>query len=350
MIGTFFCGLLVFLGAAAIGMLFPHRLEDSRYPSPDEAEAEMDALAAGHPETCRVEEIGRSQEGRPIRAFRLSRGPAEGKPRLLVTAHIHAVEYIGSYVARRVAKRLLSGRDAEARALLDAAEVVVIPLLNPDGAARIWRNDGRTSIGGSRFTAGGVDPNRNFPYLPATAGKGAWNTGRDKPGSAYYKGPQPLSESECAALARFAKREAFCAAVNFHSFGCVVFMPEILPTDEKKARALLDVFDGPFQSRQPHRRYRPIRERSAAIVGQLDPYLMHGLGTPSVTVEVSRPGLRLLDPRRTFHVFSVANPIDPERWAENDAAATVHALSEMLTRSGGTPCVPARPELAEGVG
>lgn len=267
-----------------------------------------------------------------------------------MTAHIHAVEFVGSYVARRVARRLLAGygSDPEATRLLDRAEVVMVPLSNPDGAERIWRSDGRTRLGPARFTAGGVDPNRNFPVVPA-AGKGAWNTGRSRPGSAYYRGPHPLSEPECRALARLAVRDRFCGAVNFHSFGGVVFLPEVPGDDPGQAQRVLDVFHGVFQARQPHRRYRPVPERSAAIVGQLDPFLLHALGTPSVTIEVSRPGWHLLWPRRTFHVFSIANPPDPERWAENDAAATVHALGEMLERSGGEPCTPARPELAAAV-
>jgi hypothetical protein len=309
----------------------------------------MDALAAAHPTLCRAEEIGRSREGRPIGAFRLCAGDPAGRPRLLVTAQIHAVEFIGSYVARRVARLLLEGhgRDAEATALLDAAEVVIVPLLNPDGAGRIWRARGRTRLGWARFTAGGVDPNRNFPFVPVV-GKAAWNTGRNRPGSAYYRGPHPLSEPECLALARFARRERFCAAVNFHSFGCVVYLPEVLDRDRAKAQRALDTFHGPFQSRQA-RAYKPVPERSAAIVGQLDPFLLHGLGAPSVTVEVSRPGWHLLHPRNALHVFSIANPPDPERWARNDAGATIHALAELLERTGGTPCAPAKPELAEAV-
>jgi hypothetical protein len=332
--------------AGLVGSFFPRDLARSRYPSPDAACEEMAALARAHPELCRVDRIGTSREGRPIDAYRVRAGDHDGpRPRLLVTAQIHAVEYVGSHVARRVARLLLEGhgRDAETTRLLDTAEVVIVPLLNPDGAHRIWRARGRTRLGWARFTQSGVDPNRNFPFVPVD-GKGAWNSGRDRPGSAYYRGPHPLSEPECLALARFAKHERFCAAIHFHSFGCVVYLPEVLDVDREKAQRALDVFHGPFQSRQA-RPYKPIPERSAAIVGQLDPFLLHGLGTPSVTVEVSRPGWHLLWPRNTFHVFSIANPPDPERWADNDAGATVHALSELLARTGGTPCEPARPEL-----
>ncbi len=324
----------------------------SAYPSPDRAESEIDALARDHPGLCTIEEIGRSSEGRPVRALRLrgasASAPGTERPRLLVTAHIHAVEFVGSFVARALASRLASayGRSAELTALLDRADVVVVALLNPDGAHRVWRNGGFCTWRGSRVTARGVDPNRNFPYVP-TPGRRAWNTGRDRPGTAHYRGPHPLSEPECLAVARLAKRERFCGAVNFHSFGGVVYLPAA--EDSEEARHALAVFQGPFQSRQRFQRYRPVPERSAAITGQLDAFLLGAFGTPSATVEVSRPGLGLLAPGRLPNVFWIANPGDPARWAGNDADAALFALTELLERTGGRPCAPTRPELAKQV-
>jgi predicted deacylase len=349
---TWLLGLVVlWLAAAVVGSFFlPRDLASSRYPSPEEAEAESAALAASHPERCRAEEIGRSREGRPLVALRIAAGPGRraDRPRLLVTAQIHAVEFVGGYVARTLARRLVEeyGRDDEVTRLLERAEVVVVPLANPDGARRVWRRRGRSGLGAARFTQGGVDPNRNFPAVPAS-GRGAWNTGRDRPGSPWYRGPHALSEPECRALAELARRERFCGSIHFHSFGCVVYLPELPATDRDAARRALDVFDGPFQLRQPFRPYRPVRERSAAIVGQLDPFLLHGLGTPSVTVEVGRPGRHLLDPRRALNLFWIANPPDPDHWASNDAGAAIHALSLLLDRSGGRPLTPDRPELAD---
>ena len=320
------------------------------YPSPDEAEAEMAGLAGNHRALCEGSVIGRSTEGRDLRAFRLhgaaADAPAAERPRLLVTAQIHAVEFIGSYVARAVARRLMQryGGDPQVTALLDAADVWIVPLLNPDGARRIWRRKGWCTLGGSRFTANGVDPNRNFPIVPAT-GKAGWNTASERPGSAYYRGPHPLSEPECLALARLCRRESFCAAINFHSFGGVVFMPQVPDVDRAKIFRALDVFRDPFQSRQPHRRYRPVPERSGAIVGQLDPFLLNAFGTVSVTVEVSRLGWHVLQPWRTFNIFWWANPPDPQYWVENDADAAIHALGALLERMGGKPAQPAMPEL-----
>jgi predicted deacylase len=315
------------------------------------ADAEIVALAQQAPQLCSVERIGTSSQGRPLHALRVGAPQARGpRPRLLVTAHIHAVEYIGAYVARAVARRLVSGYGASRHVsqLLDGADVWVVPLLNPDGATRVWRSNGWTRLGGSRFTANGVDPNRNFPFVPL-AGRGGWSSGSDKAGSAYYRGERPLSEPECLALARLCKRERFCAAVNFHSFGGIVFLPEALGPDKTKAESALAVFRGLFQSHQPHLRYRPIPERSAKILGQLDPFLLNAFGTPSVTVEVSRPGRHLLLPWKALKVFWWANPARPERWVENDAEATIHALVALLERSGGEPCHAAHPQLAEQV-
>lgn len=348
--------VLLFTGAVAAGLYGAGRLHDrlsgglasSPYRSPEDAEREIDALVAAHPQRCRVEEIGRSTEGRAVRALRIARGDPAGRPRLLVTAHIHAVEFVGGHVARRLAQRLLERRDPEAEALLDAAEIVVVPLLNPDGAARVWRNGGRSGLARARHTSTGTDPNRNFPFLEIP-GRRAWNSGSPRPGSAYYRGPHPLSEPECAALARLAARERFCAAVHFHSFGRVVFIPAVLGGEKERAERALAVFDGFFQSRQREHRYKPVHDPASKTSGQLDPFLLHGLGCPSVTVEIGRPGLSALLPWRCLNVFWWANVADPERAAENDVDATVAALSELLARTGGRPCTPAHPELAEAV-
>jgi hypothetical protein len=352
-LGWLALGVLALYVGAALHAFRRRDLSTSPYPSPEAAEDAIDALVREHPALCTIEEIGRSSEGRSIRAVRLRPPGAASaaqadRPRLLVTAHIHAVEFVGSFVAREVARLLAEGygRGEEVTALLDRADVFVVALLNPDGAQRVWQSGGFCTLGGARFTARGVDPNRNFPFVELT-GRGAWNTGRNRPGSAYYRGARPLSEPECLAIARLARRERFCGAVNFHSFGGVVYLPAAEGSAE--ARHALAAFQGPFQSRQRFLRYRPVPERSAAITGQLDAFLLGAFGTPSATIEVSRPGLALAKPGRLPNVFWIANPEDPARWAENDADAAIFALAELLERTGGRPCAPIQSELAKQV-
>jgi endonuclease/exonuclease/phosphatase family metal-dependent hydrolase len=107
----------------------------------------------------------------------------------------------------------------------------------------------------------------------------------------------------------------------------------------------LSVFRDVFQAHQKHLRYRPVPERPAAIVGQLDSFLLNAFGTVSVTVEVSRPGLYVLLPWNLANFFWWANPTQPQRWADNDVEASTHALGALLERTGGTPCAPSAPQL-----
>jgi len=348
-------GLTLLYGGAVVRSRVSGTLEDSGYPSPARADAMLDELARAHPGLARVECYGSSQAGRPLRALRI--GNPDAPARLLVTGHIHAGEFVSGYVARAVARVLLERAsddrgDASIRELLGRAQVVVAPLLNPDGADRVWRERGWVGFGGMRHTAGGVDPNRNFPFEPLEplAGSRAWNSGRERRGAAYYRGPHPLSESECVAVAKLAERERFCGAINFHSFGAVVFRPKLVgvfdaTSDDPAARGLA-VFDGSFQQRQRHRPYRVVPEDPAAIAGQLDAYLLGAFGTPSVTVEVGRPGLHSLLPSRVLNPFWLSNPADPDRWVENDVEATLHALGELLEVTGGRPGRPRQPGLA----
>ncbi|GIW44930.1 MAG: hypothetical protein KatS3mg077_2212 [Candidatus Binatia bacterium] len=238
------------------------------------------------------------------------------------------------------------GKDARVTQLLRRAEVSIVPLLNPDGAQRVWDRAGWTSFRGSRVTARGVDPNRNFPSVPI-AGARAWNSSSRRTWSPYYSGPYPLSEPECLALARLCKRQRYCAAIHFHSFGGVVFFPA---TGHPAAKQMFDVFRSVFPPAQRYLRYRPVPEPMSTLTGQLDLFLLQAFGTPSVTVEVSRPSWHLaLQPLRWLHFFSWANPPNPQWWADNDVPAAIQALEALLDRSGGQPLLPEHPELGEQV-
>ena len=130
------------------------------------------------------EEIGRSAQGRALRAVRI--GPADAPTRVLVVGCIHGNECAGTAVTRRL------------RAIPPPAgtSVWVIDDLNPDGRAR-----------GTRQNARGVDLNRNFPR--------GWRA-QGSPGSTYYSGPRPLSEPEAGAVARLIVRIRPAVTVWYH--------------------------------------------------------------------------------------------------------------------------------------
>ena len=116
------------------------------------------------PASARQVLLGRSWQGRPIRAVEV--GSPAGTP-VLVVGCIHGNETGGIAVARAL-ERLSPGD----------LDLWIVPDLNPDGVAAR-----------SRHNAHGVDLNRNFP---------SWWRPFD---GVYESGPRPLSERE-ARIAR----------------------------------------------------------------------------------------------------------------------------------------------------
>jgi N-acetylmuramoyl-L-alanine amidase len=129
----------------------------------------------------RGEVIGRSAEGRPIRALRI--GSPRARVKLLVVGAVHGNEPAG----RAVVQRLRRARPPRGTALW------LIDDANPDGSAA-----------GSRHNANGVDLNRNFPHR--------W---RHQDG-VYESGPGPASEPETQAIMRFVERERPRVTLWYH--------------------------------------------------------------------------------------------------------------------------------------
>lgn len=100
-------------------------------PSYEALEGRFEEIAACDPvEEEAGEAIGRSREGRPVRAFRIGTGPR----RVSLLAGCHADEPVGPRLLRRLAAHLL---DLPAEdPLLASAEWWILPDINPDGAAR----------------------------------------------------------------------------------------------------------------------------------------------------------------------------------------------------------------------
>jgi N-acetylmuramoyl-L-alanine amidase len=125
--------------------------------------------------------IGRSAEGRPIRAVRV--GSPRARVKVLVVGTVHGNEPAG----RAVVDRLRRVRPPRGTALW------LIEDANPDGSAA-----------GTRHNAAGVDLNRNFPYR--------W---RHQDG-VYESGPGPASEPETQAIQRFVERERPRVTLWYH--------------------------------------------------------------------------------------------------------------------------------------
>jgi protein MpaA len=134
---------------------------------------------AAHGAVQRSELLGRSLQGRAIRAYEVG---DPGGTRVLVVGCVHGTEPAGIAVTRLLRRLQPRGID-----------LWIVPVINPDGLAA-----------GSRGNARGVDLNRNFPYR--------WR----RLHGVYESGPRPLSEREARIAQRLLLRLRPHVSVWFH--------------------------------------------------------------------------------------------------------------------------------------
>ena len=242
--------------AALAGLRVPFTIEASRflpqglqgvsqaggingaYHSTLELETDLRALERDHPGLASLLEIGETLEGRKIYALKISDNVAadEREPAVFFIGCHHAREWISVEVPFLFGKHLLENydKDQEVRNLVDASEIWIVPIANPDGLEysihvyRYWRKNRRANADGTF----GVDINRNYGY--------AWgfdNIGSSGlPGSDVYRGTAPFSEPETAAIRGLFLAHDFRAMISFHSFAQDILFPwgyttEAAPTD-----------------------------------------------------------------------------------------------------------------------
>lgn len=143
--------------------------------------------------------IGYSAQGRPINAYYFGTGVTT----ILYTGAIHGNEQSSRYVTQQWIDEL----EAKARDIPTDRQVVVIPVVNPDGIARSGRNN-----------ANNVNLNRNFPTFNWTSDTPV-SSGNVEKGAG---GPSPLSEPESKALANFTLNLQPRFVVTYHSKGSLV--------------------------------------------------------------------------------------------------------------------------------
>jgi carboxypeptidase T len=202
-------------------------------------------------------EIGRTREERPIRALRLSAGPAS-KPAAVYLAAYHAREVATPELALRTARYFAEayGRDPLATYLLDTRELWIVPLVNADGYTRVeagaewWRKNAAPGSCGAEpgrpANPGhpGVDLNRNHAYAWDTPGGASAN-----PCDETYRGPAALSEPETQAVQRLVESVAATALISWHSYGNLVLWPPTSRADSAAADPLLAALGGRLAAR-----------------------------------------------------------------------------------------------------
>lgn len=111
----------------------PRSLPPAGYASPDDAIALVRGLTMAGAE---VVELARTAGGRPVLAASFGASLAPGRPEVLVVANLAGDRLAATEVALRMIHDLLDGSP-----LLDAAAVHVVPVANPDAAARAFAGE-----------------------------------------------------------------------------------------------------------------------------------------------------------------------------------------------------------------
>ena len=187
--------------------------------------ARLDALVAARPDICSIVTAGTSIQGRSIRGVRISRHAAgTSVPAFLFTATQHAREWAVPMTAMWFADQLveLDGSDARLTAIVDASEIFIFPVVNPDGyeyswtTSRLWRKNRRLNSGGTY----GVDLNRNWD----AGWGGAGSSGNQS--SDTYRGTAPFSEPESAGIRDFVTpRTNIAGHIDLHSYSQILMWP-----------------------------------------------------------------------------------------------------------------------------
>jgi hypothetical protein len=196
------------------------------YSEPGGIRDELTATAARFPALTKVETIGRTVQGQPILAVKVTRNaksvPDGRRPAVLYASAQHAREWITPEMNRRLLHHVLDsyGTDAEITRLVNTTELWFLPVANPDGydhtftpGNRLWRKNLRDNDRDGQITsADGVDLNRNFAYKWGYDNEGS----SPEPNSDTYRGTGPNSEPETKALDGLFKRVGFEFFVNYH--------------------------------------------------------------------------------------------------------------------------------------
>ncbi|KAI9991006.1 hypothetical protein PInf_018624 [Phytophthora infestans] len=205
-----------------------------------QVDAFIDEVATNYPLITKVEYLGRSVEGRPLRALCLGAcNISEDKkiPQALFTGMHHAREPISMMNLVYTIDILTSDyRNGELAALelLASRQLWFILVVNPDGyahneMARVWehnkmgqRKSGAPTCDRSPPDAG-VDLNRNYDVCFARDSKGSSN----EPCGDDYNGPSAFSEPETRAVRDIVERNTsdFSVALNYHSYGKYINLP-----------------------------------------------------------------------------------------------------------------------------
>lgn len=281
--------------------------------------ADISRLCAAYPDKIRMEEIGISEQGRPIPVLCL--GTENAGHQVLIQGAIHGREHMTAWLLMAMAEYWLE------KGLPENACWHVIPMSNPDGVLvsqsgcldegqrEIYERDlarGLTELPPERYAARwkanglGVDLNRSFPS--------GWEPihGPEEPSSERYKGKTPFEAVEAQALRDYTLNHSFDVTLSYHATGSVLYWEfgsrqEVNAASYSLGEAVSAVTGYPLEG------------CSSLEGGGYKDWVMEKLGIPSLTVEIGRQDAPLPEEER-FDIFERNKGLLPcvARWlAEN---------------------------------
>jgi predicted deacylase len=195
------------------------------YPELEQILAQLHAAEDDFPALCKVVDLTETYgtaptfEGRHLFALKISARVAqeEDEPTFLLVGAHHAREIVTPVIALYAVEQLTQryGIDPNITALVDAYEIWVAPVWNPDGYEHVFRADNFWRKNRRVFSPGdgvGVDLNRNYPV-----GWDAGCGGGTVPTSETYRGPEPASEAETQTMVAFGRDRRFAKVADLHS-------------------------------------------------------------------------------------------------------------------------------------
>jgi MYXO-CTERM domain-containing protein len=213
--------------------------------------SKLEELAAASNGRARVMAIGRSIQGRDIKAMRISSAPDQGdRASVLITGTHHAREWISPMVTMGFIEALITqyGQDPAVDKIVNNLDTYIIPVLNPDGYAlthagtRLQRKNLRPNCN--------VDLNRNWDMH--------WGIGVPQNCSAEtFPGQAAFSEPETQAgkaLAESIKKLRFY--IDYHSNANQIMIPyaytQMPAPDVAKTRARGQLYSQKLQALYGH--------------------------------------------------------------------------------------------------
>lgn len=292
---------------------------DDGYKDPAMVEALLRAYAARFPAITRLVELGRSHQGRPLLALKISDHPErdEDEDAVLLNGAHHGSELMTIEYTLDAIQTLTEryAHDPAVRRWVDNLEIFCVPLVNPDGNHQYMhvtraagRKNGRDTDGDGELDGwDGVDLNRNYPFRWGELGElgsRGWHAEHN------YRGPGPASEPETAAMMRLAAAQRFAAAISFHTLSTAILSPYTIDGvdnprgDEAWPIAELLAAAAPAQ---PNGRPYRVRRKLYPVDGTDQDWHRHAHGTLAYLLEGSHHNPR--DPALRLAAVAATRPV-----------------------------------------